>query len=102
MTKRTRRNHSADFKAKVALAAMKGDRTIAQLSDQFGVHVSTAWKEQLQEGAANVFGLGTGTAAAAPPIDVKALRADSGPSRTVIPTHCGQHSGDCGQFLMSV
>jgi hypothetical protein len=28
--------------------------------------------------------------------------ADSGPSRTVIPAHCGQHSGDCGQFLMSV
>jgi hypothetical protein len=28
--------------------------------------------------------------------------ADSGPSRTVIPTHCGQRSGDCGQFLMSV
>ncbi len=28
--------------------------------------------------------------------------ADSGPSRTVIPAHCGQHSGDCGQFLMGV
>ena len=80
MTKRTRRNHSPDFKAKVALAAMKGDRTIAQLSDQFGVHVSqvTAWKEQLQEGAANVFGPGIGTAAAAPPIDVKALHAKIG------------------------
>jgi transposase len=78
MTKRTRRNHSPDFKAKVALAAMKGDRTVAQLSDQFGVHVSqiTAWKEQLQEGAANVFGPGTGTAA--PPIDVKALHAKIG------------------------
>jgi transposase-like protein len=80
MTKRIRRNHSPDFKAKVALAAMKGDRTIAQLSDQFGVHVSqiTAWKEQLQEGAANVFGPGTGTASAAPPIDVKALHAKIG------------------------
>jgi len=80
MTKRTRRNHSPDFKAKVALAAMRGDRTIAQLSDQFGVHVSqiTAWKEQLQAGAANVFGPGTGTAAAAPSIDVKALHAKIG------------------------
>jgi transposase len=80
MTKRTRRNHSPDFKAKVALAAMRGDRTIAQLSDQFGVHVSqiTAWKEQLQEGAANVFGPGTGPSAAAPPIDVKALHAKIG------------------------
>src|SRR5262252_1805547 len=80
MTKRTRRNHSPDFKAKVALAAMKGDRTIAQLTDQFGVHVSqiTAWKEQLQAGAANVFGPATGTAAAAPAIDVKALHAKIG------------------------
>jgi transposase len=61
MTKRTHRNHSPD-KAKAAIAAMKGDRTIAQLSDQFGVHVSqiTAWKEQLPEGAANVFGPGAG------------------------------------------
>lgn len=51
MTKRTRRNHSPDFKAKVAIAVMKGDRTIAQLSGQFGVHVSqiTAWKAQLLE-----------------------------------------------------
>jgi transposase-like protein len=80
MTKRTRRNHSPDFKAKVAIAAMKGDRTIAQLSDQYGVHVSqiAAWKEQLQQGAANVFGLGTNTAAAEPPIDVKALHAKIG------------------------
>jgi hypothetical protein len=33
---------------------------------------------------------------------VKQQAADSGPSRTVIPTHCGQRSGDCGQLLMSV
>ena len=51
MTKRTRRNHSPAFKAKVALAAIKGDKTIAQLSDQHGVHVSqiTAWKEQFRQ-----------------------------------------------------
>jgi hypothetical protein len=36
------------------------------------------------------------------PTAMLALVADSGPSRTVIPAHCGQHSGDCGQFLMSV
>ena len=80
MTKRTRRNHSPDFKAKVALAAIKGDRTIAQLSDQFGVHVSqiTAWKEQLQAGAGNVFGGGNAGAASAPVIDVKALHAKIG------------------------
>jgi transposase-like protein len=79
MTKRTRRNHSPEFKAKVALAALKGDRTIAQLSDQFGVHVSqiTAWKEQLQASAANVFGSG-GSTPPAPAVDVKALHAKIG------------------------
>ena len=79
MTKRTRRNHSPDFKAKVALAALKGDKTIAQLSDQHGVHVRqiTAWKEQLQASAANVFGTG-GTVPSAPTIDIKALHAKIG------------------------
>ena len=38
MTKRPRRNHSPAFKAKVALAAIKGDRTLAQLAEQFDVH----------------------------------------------------------------
>ena len=67
MTKRTRRNHSPDFKAKVALAALKGDKTIAQLSDQYGVHVSqiTAWKDQLQASAASAFGPAGAAAAAA-------------------------------------
>ena len=79
MTKRTRRNHSPDFKAKVALAALKGDKTIAQLSDQYGVHVSqiTAWKDQLQASAANAFGT-AGAAAAAPAVDIKALHAKIG------------------------
>lgn len=80
MTKRTRRNHSADFKAKVALAAIRGDRTVAQLAEQHGVHPSqiTAWKEQLQASAANVFGPGGSSASAAPPLDVKALHAKIG------------------------
>jgi len=79
MTKRTRRNHSPDFKAKVALAAIKGDRTIAQLSDQHGVHVSqiTAWKEQLQASAANVFGPG-GARPSTPVVDIKSLHAKIG------------------------
>ena len=79
MTKRTRRNHSPAFKAKVAVAALRGDRTIAQLSDQHGVHVSqiTAWKEQLQASAANVFSPG-GAASAAPTVDVKSLHAKIG------------------------
>jgi transposase len=79
MTKRTRRNHSPEFKAKVALAALKGDKTVTQLSDQHGVHVSqiNAWKDQLQASAANVFGPG-GSAPAAPSVDVKALHAKIG------------------------
>ena len=49
MTKRTRRNHTAAFKAKVALAAIKGDKTLAELSQQFDVHVNqiSTWRTQL-------------------------------------------------------
>ena len=58
MTKRTRRNHSPLFKAKVALAAVKGEKTLAELAHQFDVHPNqiTTWRGQLMEGAAGVFG----------------------------------------------
>ena len=57
MTKRSRRNHTSTFKAKVAMAALKGDRTMAELSDQFGVHHTQIqkWKKQLQDDASAVF-----------------------------------------------
>jgi len=50
MSRRTRRNHTPAFKAKVALAAVKGDRTLAQLAEQFDVHPNqiTSWKAQLE------------------------------------------------------
>jgi transposase len=56
MQRRPRRNHTPAFKAKVALAAIKGDRTLAQLAEQFDVHPNqiTAWKAQLESGAADV------------------------------------------------
>ena len=58
MTKRKRRNHSSAFKAKVALAAVKGERTLAELAEQFDVHPNQIqdWKKRLVEGAEDVFG----------------------------------------------
>lgn len=80
MSRRPRRNHSAAFKAKVALAAIKGERTIAQLADRFDVHPNqiTTWKAQLEGGAADVFGPGAGAVNRTPPVDVKALHAKIG------------------------
>src|SRR3954453_17437784 len=79
MTKRTRRTHSPAFKAKVALAAIKGELTLAQLAEHFDVHPNqiTQWRVQLQESAANVFGPG-GSATAQPSVDVKSLHAKIG------------------------
>ena len=79
MTKRNRRAHSPAFKAKVALAALKGDKTLAELAQQFDVHPNqiTDWKKQLQERVADVFDAGKASSVA-PPIDVKVLHAKIG------------------------
>ena len=82
MAKRTRRNRTAAFKAKTALAAIKGERTLAGLSRQFDVHANriTTWKAQLLEGAAAVFGPEGKSAAepAAAPVDIETLHAKIG------------------------
>ena len=75
--KRTRRNHGATFKAQVALAAVKGDKTLAELAEQFRVHPTqiTDWKQQLLARAAEAFG---GTTPTVDTPDLKTLHAKIG------------------------
>jgi transposase len=79
MTRRPRRNHSAAFKAKVALAALKGDRTMSELAQQFDLHPNQIkqWKDQLLENVSGVFDAGA-QQDAPPPVDVKELHAKIG------------------------
>jgi transposase len=78
MARRARRTHNPAFKAKVALAAIKGEKTLAELAQQFDVHPNqiTAWRAQVLEGAAGLFG--GGVAEAAPAVDLKVLHAKIG------------------------
>src|ERR1700757_1958323 len=79
MSKRPRPNHSPAFKAKVALAAVRADRTIAQLAEHFDAHPNEIriGKPQLEGSASEIFGPGGGTPAT-PVVDVKSLHAKIG------------------------
>lgn len=78
MTRRARRNHTPAFKAKVALAAVRGEKTLAELAHIFDVHPNqiVTWKGQLLDGAVGVFGSGSVRSEAA--VDVKTLHAKIG------------------------
>src|SRR3954464_15969909 len=80
MTKRPRRNHTPAFKAKVALAAVRGDKTLAELAQQFDIHPNqiTQWKAQLLDGAAGVFGSETRGDSQGPAVDLTVLHAKIG------------------------
>jgi transposase len=77
MTRRTRRKHLPEFKAKVAMAAIVGDKTLAELAQLYEVHPNqiTEWKRKLSERAADVFAT---TAKTEPPVDLKVLHAKIG------------------------
>lgn len=78
MSRRPRRNHLPAFKAKVALEAIRGDKTLAELAKQYDVHPNqiTDWKGYLLERAASVFG--SSDAPAEPKADMKELHAKIG------------------------
>jgi len=80
ISRRPRRNHGPAFKAKVALAGVKGEKTLAELAQLYGVHANqiTIWRTQLLEGASRVFGADSASEAAEPAIDVKTLHAKIG------------------------
>ena len=77
MSKRPRRNHSPVFKAKVAVDAIRGEKTLAELAKLHDVHANQIvdWKNQLLDRASSVFGAET---TSAPTIDLKELHAKIG------------------------
>lgn len=78
MSRRPRRNHTPVFKLKVALAAIKGEKAISELAQQFDVHPNqiTQWKTQLLERAGDAFE-DTGRTDT-PQVDITALHAKIG------------------------
>lgn len=77
---RKRRNHDAGFKARVALEAVKGERTVSELAAEYGVHPTMIhqWKKALLDGAADIFERGPKRTAEVDEDTVRALHAKIG------------------------
>ena len=80
MSRGPRRTHTAIFKSKVALAAIKGEKTVTELAEEFDVHANqiTQRKSQLLEGAVGVFGGEAKAETATAAVDLKSLQAKIG------------------------
>ena len=80
MTRRPRRNHTAAFKSKVALAAIRGEQTLGELAQQFDVHANQIkqWRDQLLAGAGDIFERDKKPPSSEPVVDVKTLHAKIG------------------------
>lgn len=78
--KKTRKRYSAEFKAKVALEAIRGDLTLAELAAKYGIHhtMIAAWKRQAVEGMAGTFSGASDAARAASEAEVEKLHAKIG------------------------
>jgi transposase len=78
MTRRPRRNHTPAFKAKVALAAVKGEKTLAELAQQFDIHPNQITQWKLLDGAAGLFGSESRSDSRGPAVDLTVLHAKIG------------------------
>ena len=80
MARRPRRNHTSAFKSKVALAAIRGEQTLGDLAQQYDVHPNQIkqWRDQLLEGAIDVFERPGKAVKEDPQVDVKTLHAKIG------------------------
>ena len=78
--KTSRRKHSPAFKAKVALEAIRGEKTIAELAEQFQIHPNqiTKWKKQLLNSAQEVFEKGSSNSSSDNSVTIKELHAKIG------------------------